>query len=476
MEREQILIVDDNVDNLKLTRLLLECEGYTVRTAEDAEQALALLRTYTPALILMDIQLPGMDGLELTRRLRGISGLRELTIVALTAYAMQGDEATAIASGCDGYITKPIDTRSFPGLIRGYLDKTPASNGTEKRSAGTGSEGAAGGGSLAPALIPGDDRAQLYNQVLDCYVLAIKNMAQYAVELDESLTPTHRLHLKGLADDVAGGGAEVLTESRATLRSLLRDYRDKASQYLNNLRQELANTANALQDIFNTLSQAEGDSEARLRQAVRLLREIAAADSIDAVRSELVTATENIEQSAENIRKQHQLTVSQFIVEIRSLHQRIECLENAAALDALTHLFNRAEMEKRIFDAWDGAFLLLLRADGIRRAAAEYCPDVSQELAGAFTRRLRNCVAGGVVCGRWSEEEFMAIGPLADAAALKPKWIEEHLSGKYVCLQGGKTVHPSIRLEVRLVERPPGREAEAVLAEVRELFKESGAG
>lgn len=70
----------------------------------------------------------------------------------------------------------------------------------------------------------------------------------------------------------------------------------------------------------------------------------------------------------------------------------------------------------------------------------------------------------------------MAIGPLADAAALKPKWIEEHLSGKYVCLQGGKTVHPSIRLEVRLVERPPGREAEAVLAEVRELFKESGAG
>jgi len=121
MKREQILIVDDNLDNLKLTQMLLECEGYAVRTAEDAEQALDLLGAYHPELILMDVQLPGMDGLELTRRLRQMPALDDVRIVALTAYAMQSDEANARDAGCDGYITKPIDTRAFPGQISRYL-------------------------------------------------------------------------------------------------------------------------------------------------------------------------------------------------------------------------------------------------------------------------------------------------------------------------------------------------------------------
>jgi two-component system cell cycle response regulator len=124
MNRENILIVDDNRDNLKLTEILLKCAGYLVRTAEDAEQALALLEDYRPDLILMDIQLPGMDGLELTRRLRQMPRLAGTPIVALTAYAMAGDEANARNAGCTGYITKPIDTRTFAGLVRISLDGT----------------------------------------------------------------------------------------------------------------------------------------------------------------------------------------------------------------------------------------------------------------------------------------------------------------------------------------------------------------
>jgi len=123
VSRGEILIVDDSVDNLRLAQLLLEYEGYLVRTAENAGQALAELEGGAPELILMDIQLPGVDGLELTRRLRARPELERVPIVALTAYAMPGDEALARQAGCNGYITKPIDTRSFPRLIREFLDR-----------------------------------------------------------------------------------------------------------------------------------------------------------------------------------------------------------------------------------------------------------------------------------------------------------------------------------------------------------------
>lgn len=121
MAGEPILIVDDNPVNLKLARVLLCSEGYDVRTATDAEEALDVLRKFRPRLILMDIQLPGMDGLELTRRLKADPAMRGVVILALTAYAMKGDEQRVLAAGCDGYVPKPIETRAFPGVIARYL-------------------------------------------------------------------------------------------------------------------------------------------------------------------------------------------------------------------------------------------------------------------------------------------------------------------------------------------------------------------
>lgn len=119
---DSILIVDDNIDNLKLTQILLEGEGFQVRLAEDAETALKTLQTHRPRLILMDIQLPGMDGLELTRRLRREPAWQDVIVLALSAYAMKSDEDTARAAGCDGYITKPINTRTFVSAVRSYLE------------------------------------------------------------------------------------------------------------------------------------------------------------------------------------------------------------------------------------------------------------------------------------------------------------------------------------------------------------------
>ena len=120
---ESILIVDDNPHNLKLVRVLLLSEGYDVRTAADAEEALSQLESFEPRLILMDLQLPGMDGLELTRRLKADPRRRHIAIVALTAYAMKGDDLEALGAGCDGYVAKPIDIETLPVIVREQLNR-----------------------------------------------------------------------------------------------------------------------------------------------------------------------------------------------------------------------------------------------------------------------------------------------------------------------------------------------------------------
>lgn len=117
MTASRILVVDDNPQNVKLVRLLLVDEGYDVRTAGDAEEALRILDDFEAQAILMDIQLPGMDGLELTRQLKADTRWKELVVVALTAYAMKGDEEKALAAGCDGYVTKPIDIDVLVALL-----------------------------------------------------------------------------------------------------------------------------------------------------------------------------------------------------------------------------------------------------------------------------------------------------------------------------------------------------------------------
>jgi len=113
MAGSSVLIVDDNVMNRKLVEVLLASEGFEVRAAADADEARRILGEWVPSCILMDVQLPGMDGLELTRQLRQDDRLAAVPIVALTAYAMKGDEERAIAAGCDAYVTKPIDTRNL---------------------------------------------------------------------------------------------------------------------------------------------------------------------------------------------------------------------------------------------------------------------------------------------------------------------------------------------------------------------------
>jgi CheY-like chemotaxis protein len=117
----RILVVDDHPINLKLACDVLASEGYTVERAMDAEEALAVVHRIPLDLILMDVALPGMDGLTLTRQLKADPATQHISIVALTAFAMKGDDRKAMEAGCDGYIAKPIDTRRLPEQVAEVL-------------------------------------------------------------------------------------------------------------------------------------------------------------------------------------------------------------------------------------------------------------------------------------------------------------------------------------------------------------------
>ena len=120
----RILIVEDNPDNMMLTVLLLESAGHTVLSAIDAEAGLTLARIELPNLILMDIQLPGLNGLDLTRNLRQDPRTKDIPIIAITAYAMMGDEDKAFLAGCNAYIPKPIETTKFFQVVGEVLSRS----------------------------------------------------------------------------------------------------------------------------------------------------------------------------------------------------------------------------------------------------------------------------------------------------------------------------------------------------------------
>ncbi|HWC97167.1 MAG TPA: hypothetical protein VG456_10465, partial [Candidatus Sulfopaludibacter sp.] len=148
---------------------------------------------------------------------------------------------------------------------------------------------------------------------LDCYVNAIRNAAQYAVELDSQITTPHRQYLNNLAVEVATGDPHVLTESRATVRGLLRDYRDKGAEFLSKLRDELSGTVRALQEIMESMTQGDGDHEMQLRAGLATLRTVSRSAPDPTLREAISSAAAGIEQSIEQIRKHHQVTVSQFL-------------------------------------------------------------------------------------------------------------------------------------------------------------------
>jgi two-component system cell cycle response regulator DivK len=127
----KILIVEDNAANMRLVVFLLQSAGHFVLSTTDAESGLALARSEQPRLILMDLQLPGMDGLEATRVLKRDEATRAIPVIALTALAMKGDEQRIRAAGCDGYVAKPMDYQQFLATIEAQLARASLASAME---------------------------------------------------------------------------------------------------------------------------------------------------------------------------------------------------------------------------------------------------------------------------------------------------------------------------------------------------------
>lgn len=123
MAAQRILIVDDNNSHSNLEKLALAEGNYDIRIAANADEALRCIQEFHPHLILMDVQLPGMDGMTLTRKIKADPKYRHIIIVAITAYGMKGDKEMALDAGCDGYLSKPIDIETFPEDVSHYLSK-----------------------------------------------------------------------------------------------------------------------------------------------------------------------------------------------------------------------------------------------------------------------------------------------------------------------------------------------------------------
>jgi len=124
MNRYTVLVVEDNRLNFELVNDLLESHGFVVRHAWNAEEAIRVARADAPDIVLMDLSLPGMDGLHATQELKSHEATRSIPVVALTAHAMAGDEELTRSAGCDGYLSKPIDTRSFVASIVRYIQNS----------------------------------------------------------------------------------------------------------------------------------------------------------------------------------------------------------------------------------------------------------------------------------------------------------------------------------------------------------------
>jgi GGDEF domain-containing protein len=310
--------------------------------------------------------------------------------------------------------------------------------------------------------------------VVDNYLSMLRDVGQYAVEISEEITPAFRRHMADVVVQLtpqADMGA--LAATRSVVRNELRDYRDRAAMVLNGLRRDLAEKVEALQAIVEAMASADGDHEERLQGAIIRLRKLADTAAAQPVRAALLEASNHIEASVEEVKRQNGLTIGQFMVEIRTLHKRIEALEMAGRKDVLTGLFSRVEMESCIstqIDGRNGFSLLLLRICNLPLIQRQFGGGIRADVISAFAKRMRGGLPENAVVGRWSEDRFLALLQIAKSDAMTlAKSLNQHVSGTYVCMENGKPQRPSLQVNVSVIDHSSGGLYESLIARINQL-------
>jgi diguanylate cyclase (GGDEF)-like protein len=312
--------------------------------------------------------------------------------------------------------------------------------------------------------------------MVDSFRAAILTMAQYVVEIDSELATAHRAHLTDLAGSISLSATPAdVSEHRAALRNELRDYRDRAAKHLHQLHQELSAKAASLQQLFEAMTAGDGDHEQRMARTLTALRDLADDPRTGLLRTQLLATAESLSQNLDELKRQNQLTVAQFLMEIQVLHNRIESLQTAVAVDASTQLASRQQFESQVrtaFSLGTPFSLLLLRTRNLASIQRQFGDVVLENLLAAFAKRLRTCLRAEDPAGRWGEDRFAVVLEGSNSTArAKAKAVAEHCSGTYVCMIDGKPMRPVLQTDVGVVDSGSGDSAERLIQRAEDFFR-----
>ena len=298
----------------------------------------------------------------------------------------------------------------------------------------------------------------LQQTLAKCYGLAIKSSAEYAVELDPHSTEYFRQRLHSLDEQCSHASApEHYNAVQASLRGELRNYRDQAREQLTRMRKDLQNAAAAMKVFAESVSTSGNDCDVQLRQEVEHLEVLASSDDIEQIRRGIETATGAIVRTYGQLRRSHQMVVTQLQDEIRTLHQAMDNERSRMERDHVSGAWNRQKLNERIEHLLrqnEPFCILLVSAKNLRRLERQHSSAVITEALRTLVQQFDSILGGEALIGRWNEDVFSAILDMdpSNAMALSTE-INRKLSMSFPVWTSGVAQMLTIETSTGIVDR-----------------------